>query len=342
MDLRSRNFHEDRESSEPTEERMRRKSAKKRKSDDIADVDLDELTKSLPDFFPSDELIAKPSILNSRDAFFDKNDSFGSHLTDSPVARSIGTERVLRTSKSFIDDDDRAAGSPAETIFSPRPRRSPIKFRRDSHTKSLQNSSVVGTPCGVVDELFTGFYSCMPECSLPWTEESDDDSIDDEIYRYGRGHRNTVGHDAKGMREHLSFPKHLGREYVSQSEEKHPERKNRTIVRTIRTSPSSRPTTEESGQESKDMTVHRTIHRSPSSRPAAEESDQDHKHITVDRTIRRSPSSRLTTLESDSRQKLPGSKMIRRTEINRVTEIHWDEEVLDTKTLEQMAKLSVH
>mmetsp|Transcript_16766 Transcript_16766/g.38718 ORF Transcript_16766/g.38718 Transcript_16766/m.38718 type:complete len:298 (+) Transcript_16766:254-1147(+) len=297
---------------------MSRKSARKRKSDDIADVDLDELNASLPEFFSSHELTAKPTILNSRDAFFDKKDSFGPHITNSPVEHSIGTERVIRTAKSFIDDDDRIAGSPSSNIFSPSPRKTPIKFRRDSYTKSLQKSSVVGTPCGVVDELFTGIYGCMPswECSLPWTEESDDDSADDEIYRNGRVHRDAAGHDANGMREHLSFPRHLGREYASQSEEKNSERKNKTFDRKIR--------------------------RSPSLRPMTEESVQDRKHTTINQTIRRSPSSRLTTLESDSRHKLPGSKMIRRTEINQVTEIHWDEEVLDTKTLEQMAKLSVH
>ena len=92
------------------------------------------------------------------------------------------------------------------------------------------------------------------------------------------------------MCEHLSFPEHLGKGNISQSEESHRERKN----------------------------------------------------VAVNRTIRRTPSSRLTTLESDSRHKLPGSKMFRRTDINRVTEIHWDEEVLDTKTLEQMANLSVY
>lgn len=280
-----RNIHKEIEATEP---KMRGKPARKRKCDDIGDDSPDD-SFSISDFVRSDS-ITKPTILNSRDAFFDKNHAFTSLLTDSPAESSIDKECVIKTSKSFFDDgkcEDR------EGSYRYTPRRSPTSFRRELQTKPMNSVTYGGTPCGVVDELFTGLYGCMPswECSLPWTEDDSDESDDEPSQRYGMVHRDITRHDPKAIREHLSFPKHLGKEYVSKTEQASPpQRKNRTF----------------------------------------------------NRTIRRSPSSRLTTVESDSRQKLPGSKMIRRTEINRVTEIHWDEEVLDMKTLEQMAKLSVY
>ena len=277
------------EAIETTEPKMKRDSARKRKSDHIVDECLDDST-AAPDFTRND-LISKPSPLNSRDAFFDKKNSRSGaqRLPDSPVGSSIDKECVLKTSKSFFNDDD-CEDREANNRYSPR--RSPTSFRREVQMKPLHNGANAGTPCGVVDELFTGLYGCMPswECSLPWAEDDAEDSDNDVSERFGTLHRDTARHDAKAIREHLSFPKHLGREYISQSEEFHLEQKKRT----------------------------------------------------VNRTIRRSPSSRLTTVESDSRHRLSGSKMFRRTDINRVTEIHWDEEVLDTKTLEQMAKLSVY
>lgn len=56
--------------------------------------------------------------------------------------------------------------------------------------------------------------------------------------------------------------------------------------------------------------------------------------------IRRS-SSRVITRESDSRHKLGSAKMFRQTDVDNVTEIHWEEKVLDTTALEMMAKLSL-
>lgn len=151
-----------------------------------------------------------------------------------------------------------------------------------------------GSPLSVVDELFTGFYGCMPrwECSLPWRgdSEDDDDTQEEEEGENCVMRRDMTQHDAEAIREHLSFPKYLGKESASQS---------------------------------------------------VEESCRERNNTSINRKIHRTPSSRLTTLETDSRQKLPGSKMFRRTEISKVTEIHWDEKVLDTATLEQMAKLSV-
>jgi hypothetical protein len=59
-------------------------------------------------------------------------------------------------------------------------------------------------------------------------------------------------------------------------------------------------------------------------------------------TVRRPFTSRTVTLETgDSRHKLPGSKMFRQTDVDKVTEIHWEEKVVDTTALELMAKLSL-
>jgi hypothetical protein len=57
--------------------------------------------------------------------------------------------------------------------------------------------------------------------------------------------------------------------------------------------------------------------------------------------MRRPPMSRTITLESDSRHKLPGAKMFRQTDVDKVTEIHWEEKVLDTTAIDLMAKLSL-
>jgi hypothetical protein len=51
--------------------------------------------------------------------------------------------------------------------------------------------------------------------------------------------------------------------------------------------------------------------------------------------------SRTITLESDSRHKLPGAKMFRQTDVDKVTEIHWEEKVVDTTAIDLMAKLSL-
>jgi hypothetical protein len=50
---------------------------------------------------------------------------------------------------------------------------------------------------------------------------------------------------------------------------------------------------------------------------------------------------RVRTLESASRHKLPSAKCFRQTDIDNVTEIHWEEKVLDTNALGMMAKLSL-
>lgn len=99
LDKLSTNNHEIlkglREAIETTEPKISRNSARKRKSDDVVDTSIDESTR-VPDFMRND-LIATPTILNSRDAFFDKNNSPISQLTGSPVESCIDKECVIKT-----------------------------------------------------------------------------------------------------------------------------------------------------------------------------------------------------------------------------------------------------
>jgi len=267
-------------------------STRKRKSDDIGEANLDKF-ESCPDFTVATRH-DKPAIVNYQEAFFDQNSPrpHERQPTDSPVIRFTTNERAIKPAKSFFDDDERV---PCESSKAVSPKSSPRGFRKDFQRASSHTCGGGTSPFSVVDELFTGFYGCMPqwECSLPWRgdHESDDDSEDEEHDRDGIVRHGISRQDPEAVREHLSFPKHLGKEYASKP---------------------------------------------------IDESRRDRNIASLNRTIRRTPSSRLTTLESDSRQKLPGStKMFRRTEISKVTEIHWDEQVLDTATLEKMAKLSV-
>jgi hypothetical protein len=116
------------------------------------------------------------------------------------------------------------------------------------------------------------------ERSLAWSE--DDDSDEDSIIHPSNVLR---GDD---IREHLSVPKHLGKQFA-------------------------------------ETNIYEVA------------SGQNAPHL------RRSPSSRIKTLETDSRHKLPGSKMFRQTDVDNVTEIHWEEKILDTTALDLMAKLSL-
>ncbi|VEU38484.1 unnamed protein product [Pseudo-nitzschia multistriata] len=287
-------------------------STRKRKSDDIGDNVVDE-SPSCPDFktvIPNE----KPTVANCEEAFFDKKHPRTRGSSPALENPFTNKERTIQQSKAFFHDEERGRHEVNNACSPPS---TPLSFRQEFHKVSTPTPSHYcvgvgghsptpshycvggGSPLSVVDELFTGFYGCMPhwECAVPWRgdsdEDDDDDKQDQEEYSYDKNYilRRETSHDAEAIREHLSFPKRLGREYVSQS---------------------------------------------------TEESRQQRNSTTINRTIRRTPSSRLTTLESDSREKLPGSKMFRRTEINKVTEIHWDEKVLDTATIEQMAKLSVY
>ena len=244
-------------------------STRKRKSDDIVEDSPNESTRA-PDFvrrdpFPrpatplsSRELFfEKPTTpLNSRDAFFDKNNSrTTSLLTDSPADSDADTECVIKSSKSFIDDIKYKESEESYRFTTP-PRRSPTSFRHELQKKPFNHSPHGDTPCGVVDELFTGFYGCMPawDCAMPWRENEDDitDDSDDEEddHRYGIVRRDATRHDALVIKQ-LSFPKQLGKEFVSQMEQSQLERQNKTLSRTIRRTPSSRLTTLESDSRQK-------------------------------------------------------------------------------------------
>ena len=272
----------------PQQQQLRRSSARKRKSDDIID-DVGESTDDDDD----DDVNERPVLLNIREAFFDK-DSRRSYQT--PVALAAicksdaGGERIIRSSNSFSDDGDDISYK----VSSDSPRQSPQTFQK---RPLLTISSIIGgvSPCGV-DELF---YGCSMLSSwkrpLVYSDEEDDndnDTEDEENDDYIISGHEIKRQDAKhNIREHLSFPENLGKEFVSQNHDE--------------------------------------------SRQATDSSN------STRRMIRRSPSSRETTLESNSRHKLSSSgKMFRRTDINKVTEIHWDEQVMDNDTLEKMAKLS--
>ena len=240
-----------------------------------------------------DDVNERPVLLNIREAFFDKSSrrSYQTPAALTTICKSdAGGERIIRSSNSFSDDGDDISYK----VSSDSPRQSPQTFQK---RPLLTISSIIGgvSPCGV-DELF---YGCNMLSSwkrpLVYSDEEDDndnDTEDEENDDYIISGHEIKRQDAKhNIREHLSFPENLGKEFVSQNHDE--------------------------------------------SRQATDSSN------STRRMIRRSPSSRETTLESNSRHKLSSSgKMFRRTDINKVTEIHWDEQVMDNDTLEKMAKLS--
>jgi hypothetical protein len=280
------------------QQQRRRSSARKRKSDDIVDDEGGpDKQISYPEFTDDDDdddVNERPVLLNSREAFFDKN-SPHSYQTPAAICKSdAGGERIIRSSKSFFDDGDDTSYKVDSDAFSPR--KSPPTFQK---RPLLTISSIIGgvSPCGV-DELFYG-CNMLSSWKRPgvYSDEEDDNDNDNDTEDEENDDCIISGHEIKrqdakdNIREHLSFPKNLGKEFVPQH---HDESRQAT----------------DSGSSTRRM-------------------------------IRRSPSSRETTLESNSRHKLSSSgKMFRRTDINKVTEIHWDEQVMDNDTLEKMAKLS--
>lgn len=148
-------------------------------------------------------------------------------------------------------------------------------FRHYRHQSSSSHESGE-SPCSVA-ALTRGCGACFWERSLAWSEDEDDD--DDGILHPSLTNR------VNDIREQLSVPKHLGKEFIEAQE-------------------------------------HYQGHA-------------PHKHI------RRASSSRVVTLETDSRRKTRGHKMFRQTDVDKVTEIHWEEKVLDTTAIDLMAQLSL-
>mmetsp|Transcript_3083 Transcript_3083/g.4878 ORF Transcript_3083/g.4878 Transcript_3083/m.4878 type:complete len:325 (-) Transcript_3083:88-1062(-) len=256
----------------------RRHSMRKRKSDELSGVDLSQLGFAKnPDTYPSSNdppPQQKSALDNIGDVFSDMNsrwqrafqqgmgyhDDEDDEKEDHPRLDLVGRSNL----KPLMDEVDSGEVRPPPLPTSPTFRK--IEYK---HSSSLEGDS----PCSV--EMFSrGCGACFWERSLAWSEDDDDDTEDDGIVQPST----TALFANTSLREHLSVPKHLGKEFAQI-----PERKGH---------------------------------------------------------FRRS-SSREVTVESDSRHRLPSAKMFRQTDIDNVTEIHWEEKVLDTSTLEMMAKLSL-
>ncbi|KAG7366969.1 hypothetical protein IV203_029639 [Nitzschia inconspicua] len=269
----------------------RHSSMRKRKSDELGGVDLSDLDTA--EYSNSDE-VATSAFQQSKSP----NDNLGSVL----FPMNSGWPKTLQQTIARQDDDDDLPihyESGAGSIFANL--RKDVDPRSETHTKGKAISDIRFTaptpktplfqhyrrqsssshesdsPCSVA-ALTRGCGACFWERSLAWSEDEEDD--EDGIVHP------TLTNKAKDIRDHLSVPKHLGREYAETHE----------------------------------------LRKSTSDFPAH---------------VRRPSSSRVVTLESDSRHKIRGAKMFRQTDVDKVTEIHWEEKVLETTALDLMAKLSL-
>lgn len=266
---------------------------RKRKSDELGSIDLSEL-----DGFETNNTEMKPTTIsppkstfdNFGDVFFDMNSRWQQAFQLEKGRQDEGDEIPMH----HLSEASSIFSTPRKEIISPYPKEEEPKiipdirsitntaptpetplFRHFRHQSLSSHESE--SPCSVA-ALTRGCGACFWERSLAWSEDDDDDTDDGIVHP-------VQNHQSKIIREHLSVPKHLGKEFAETQE-----------VR------KSRP---------------RTTH------------------------IRRPSSSRTITLETDSRHKMPGAKMFRQTDVDKVTEIHWEEKVLDTTALEMMAKLSL-
>lgn len=247
----------------------RRDSTRKRKSDELSAVDLSQLMYEQASENPSgtEQQNSNGGLvlgMNSRwhnsfmqdlDRHDDQNDASSLWPSDGHMGSAKSLFDEIETNESDLANSTSSLAS-----------RTPILFRPPVCTK--QQSSFEGdSPCAV--DAFTGPCFSFWDRSLAWSEDDDEDEhgINEPHWRSGN------------VLEHLSVPKHLGKEHAPPQQ--------------VFTRPS------------------------------------------------RQPMSRLRTLESDSRHKLSSAKMFRQTDIDNVTEIHWEEKVLDTSELELMAKLSL-
>mmetsp|Transcript_50596 Transcript_50596/g.56485 ORF Transcript_50596/g.56485 Transcript_50596/m.56485 type:complete len:292 (-) Transcript_50596:79-954(-) len=222
-------------------QQLRRNSTRKRKSGDIIDdVGPDKLI-SYPGF--TSDLNEKPVLVNSRDAFFDNN----SRRSLATIC-SLDDERIIKPSKSFFDDHDDDESYEVNNNYSSR--KSPSNFQK----RPLLNSIVGdGSPCGVDDF----FYGCNVISSwkrpLAWSDEDDDEDNEDEE----NDNPSILGIEMKrqdteeNIREHLSFPKTLGEEFVSLYDESREVENSGSSRRMIRRSSSSRVTTLEENSRHK-------------------------------------------------------------------------------------------
>lgn len=198
---------------------------------------------------------------------------------EAPTHRLTEARSIYSTARKEIDtplskQDDLTMHWIRSTGMSPSTPDTPL-FRHFRHQSTSSHESE--SPCSVAT-LTRGCGACFWERSLAWSEDDEDDE-DDIIVHPIHNHEGTA------IREHLSVPKHLGKDFAETQEAR---RCRSTMM-----------------------------------------------------PIRRPSSSRITTVESDSRHKLHGAKMFRQTDLDQVTEIHWEEKVLDTTALEMMAKLSL-
>lgn len=167
------------------------------------------------------------------------------------------------------------------------------------------------SPC-TVDGLFNNGCGSFWNRSLAWSEDEEDDSdgSDHQIRRafyHADAPRNVTG-SRSIVRERmcLSVPKQLGKEFVDNF--------------------------------SDDMS-------GGYSAPAPAKSATTGKNNFIPRqssSASLNSYTRVKTLETDSRQRR-GTKMFRQTEIDNVTEIHWEEQLvdLDSSALDLMSKLSL-
>ena len=267
---------------------------RKRKSDELSAIDLSELDSS--SFYKNEEFEMvspltppKNALENIGDVFSGMNARWQQAFQPDigrPPRPEVEAEKSfhpLSGSGIFTKPKDPpgakngaaiAPSTPVVTKTIPTPLPPSFQHFREASSGSNEGDS----PCSVA-ALTRGCGACFWERSLAWSE--DDDSDDDSIV-----HSRTIRRSGS-ITEHLSVPKHLGKEFAE------------TKVAT--------PNTGKQGGV----------------------------------PLRRPSMSRTITLESDSRHKLPGAKMFRQTDVDKVTEIHWEEKILDTTTIDLMAQLSL-
>jgi hypothetical protein len=172
------------------------------------------------------------------------------------------------------------------------------------------------SPCTVTG-LFNNGCGSFWERSLAWSEDEEDESDDSDNHTRRSAFYNAGTHKHKDdptnsiVRERLSVPKQLGKDYRNGLYE---ETRGETNTAAATLAP----------------TVSVSVATSNSIPRRSSSSSLNGSY------------NRVKTLETDSRHRR-GSKMFRRTDIDNVTEIHWEEKLvdLDSSALDLMSKLSL-